>query len=475
MTQRQAVRCDECGREVPKLTRRRQGHGYCATCYVRVFKRRLCPTCGELARLPRDDRKAVCRRCETDKPCARCGSAEYRIGKITPYGPVCNACAPHFREPEPCEDCGNPSRRLTRVKRQGHDRRLCPTCATADHGTCSACRRHRLLVITPEGKKLCHACHEQGDITCPSCGGTMPAGRGDICEACYWGRTCRKRLTINQAVFTNPEMSRVFVEFGEWLMNTVGPKKAALKINHYLMFFLDMEKTWQQVPRYPQLLNHFGAEGLRRVRLPMRWLHEAKGVEPDPQATRLDSEKRRIRECLSSVPPTSRAGNSLLGYWKQLESRVKSGKSSYSSARLALRAAASLLLKTDKTGKRLPTQGDVEDYLDAAPGQAATITGFTNFLNRQQGTTLKPIVNTARVNKQRKEKLAKALMKMAQSPEKNEDWHWKWLTLGLEYFHNRKVSKKFIRQQKIDIKNDGFLVTLDGTIYWLPVGSRMIK
>ncbi|WP_311945334.1 hypothetical protein [Halomonas piscis] len=63
-------------------------------------------------------------------------------------------------------------------------------------------------------------------------------------------------------------------------MSTVGPQKAALKINHYLTFFLDLETTWQQVPNYPQLLHHFGAEGLRRVRLPMRWLHEAKGVEP---------------------------------------------------------------------------------------------------------------------------------------------------------------------------------------------------
>lgn len=468
MTQRHEIRCDECGREVPKLTRRRQGHGYCPTCYARVFKRGLCPTCGELARLPRDDPEAICRCCETDKPCSRCGSVEYRIGKITSYGPVCNACAPHFRKPEPCEGCGRPSRRLTRVKRLGHDRRLCPSCAAADHGTCSACRRHRLLVITLEGKKLCHACHEQGDITCPSCGGIMPAGRGDTCETCYWDRTCRKRLTINQAVFTNPEMSQVFVEFGEWLMNAVGPKKAALKINHYLTFFLDMETTWQQVPRYPQLLHHFGAEGLRRVRLPMRWLHEAKGIEPDAKAKRLDSDKRRIRECLSSLPPTSQAEKALHSYWEQLESRIMNGKTSYTSVRLALRAAASLLLKTDPAGQRLPVQGDVDNYLDATPGQAATLTGFTNFLNRQHGTNLKSVTNATRASKQRKEKLARSIMKMAKCPRKDETWKWEWVVLGLEYFHDRKISRKVIRQQKIDTKIDGIWVTLKGKRYWLP-------
>lgn len=469
MIPHQEIRCDECGRKVSKLTRRRQGHGYCSTCYARVFKRSLCPGCGELARLPRDVSEAVCRRCETNKPCTRCGKAEYRIGKITLYGPVCNACAPHFQEPKPCEGCGRPSQRLTRVKRLGHDRRLCPTCATADHGTCSACRRHRLLVIAPEGKKLCHTCHELGDIACPSCDGMMPAGRGSRCEVCYWERTCRKRITINQAAFTKPEMSLVFEAFGGWLMNAVGSKKAALKINHFLLFFLDLEAEWQQVPNYQQLLNHFGAEGLRRVRLPMRWLHEAKGVEPDAQAKRLHSEKRRIREYLSSLPSSSQAEKAFHSYWGQLESRIMGGKTSYTSARLALGAAASLLLKTDPAGQRLPAQDNVDNYLVTAPGQAATLTGFTNFLNRQYGTSLKSIANEKQVRKQRKEKLAKSLMRMAQYSEKDEAWQWWWIILGLEYFHDRKVSKAAICQHKIDITDDGLWVTLEDMRYWLPI------
>lgn len=469
MTQRHEIRCDECGREVPKLTRRRQGHGYCPTCYARVFKRRLCPTCGELARLPRDDPEAICRCCETDKPCSRCGSVEYRIGKITSYGPVCNACAPHFRKPEPCEGCGRPSRRLTRVKRLGHDRRLCSSCAATDHETCSACRRHRLLVITPEGKKLCHACHEQGDITCPSCDGTMPAGRGNICEVCYWRKTCRKRVTINQAAFSVPEMSREFGVFGEWLMHAVGPKKAAIKINHYLAFFLDMEITWQQVPSYPQLLNHFGAEGLRRVRLPMRWLHETKGVTLDPQAKSLDSDKRRIRECLSSLPPDSRAEKALHAYWEQLASRIKSAKTSYRSARLALRAAASLLRNTDPAGKRLPAQHDVDDYLSVTPGQAASLTGFTNFLNRQHDANLKPVIDATRVRKKRKENLARSLIKMSNHEEKDDAWMLEWIALSMEYFHGRKVSKKAIRQEKIEASDNGIWITLQDMKYWLPM------
>ncbi|MEQ5803374.1 hypothetical protein [Halomonas sp. H10-9-1] len=327
------------------------------------------------------------------------------------------------------------------------------------------------MVITEEEKKLCHICNEHGEIICSSCGNTMPAGRGDACEACYWEKTYRKRLKINQAAFTLPGMGQVFREFGEWLMCALGPKKAALKINHHLAFFLDMEATWRQVPSYAQLLNHFGAEGLRRVRLPMRWLHEIKGVVPDVQAKRLHSDKRRVHECLIALPPTSRVGKALHGYWEQLESRIRNGKTSYSSARLALRAAASLLRNTDPEGNRLPTQRDVDGYLNATPGQAATLTGFMNFLNRQHGTTLKPVIDTSRANKQRKEKLAQSIMRMAKHPEKDEAWRWGWVTLSLEYFHSRKFSKKDIQQQKIEVHNDGLSVTLEGMRYWLPMAE----
>ena len=278
LKQHLTVDCDECGREVSKLWRRHKGHGhgYCSTCYARVFKRRMCPRCGELARLPKNDPDVACHQCDVDKPCARCGkaSSDYTIGKVTPYGPVCNACAPYFKAPEPCEACGKASQRLTRVTRMGHDHRLCPRCAMADHGTCSACRRHRLLVMTSSGDALCKVCYEQGEIACPSCGHPMPAGRGDVCEPCYRTRTCRKRITIGQAGITTKALSEAIGEFGEWLIRTKGTHKAALKINHFFSFFLELDQAWSRIPSYSELLHHFGAEGVRRVRLPMRWLHE---------------------------------------------------------------------------------------------------------------------------------------------------------------------------------------------------------
>lgn len=471
MNQHPMVGCDECGREVSKLWRRHKGHGYCSTCYARVFKRRMCPRCGEFARLPKHDLESVCRQCEVDKPCARCGkaSSDYTIGKVTPYGPVCNACAPYFREPEPCEGCGKASQRLTRVTRMGHDQRLCPSCATADHGTCSACRRHRLLVMAPDGNALCKACYEQGDIACPSCGNSMPAGRGDVCEPCYWTRTCRKRISIGQAGLTTKALREAFGEFGEWMIRTTGPHKAALKINHFISFFLELDQAWSRIPSYAELLNHFGAEGLRRVRLPMRWLHEEKGVKPDHQAKRIDSEKRRIQACLASMPAASQSEKALHAYWQQLEARIEAGKTSYTSARLALRTASALLLTTDREGQRLPNQGDVDSYLSTVPGQAASMTGFTNFLNRHHATSLVPRVDEKRARKRRKETLARTMMQMAKCADQGEDWRERWIVTAMEYFHDKKVTKKTLRQQTIEDSGDGVRVFLGTMTYWLPI------
>ncbi|BCO27329.1 hypothetical protein MIZ03_2217 [Rhodoferax lithotrophicus] len=45
--------CDECGKDVAKIWRVHKGHKFCSTCYARVFKRRMCPKCGNFAKLPK--------------------------------------------------------------------------------------------------------------------------------------------------------------------------------------------------------------------------------------------------------------------------------------------------------------------------------------------------------------------------------------------------------------------------------------
>lgn len=136
--------CDECGDAVEKIHRLYKQRNYCHKCYVRVFKKQDCPSCGKSSRLYKADNLAVCQQCETNRPCIRCQRIDYPIGKITEQGPVCNSCSVYFREFQACERCGVTSQRLSRISRFGDNLRVCPKCATRDYQTCQSCRRYRL-------------------------------------------------------------------------------------------------------------------------------------------------------------------------------------------------------------------------------------------------------------------------------------------------------------------------------------------
>lgn len=460
--------CDECGREVAKLHRIYKGHGYCSVCYARVFKRRACPKCGELARLPKSDASAVCTKCLYAKPCVRCGKSQYELGKRTPYGPACKYCAQFFRTPEPCQGCGRLSRRLSRVSRLGNNLRLCERCASVDYGICSACHRHRLLVPTGDGKPLCKKCFEVGEIACPSCGKAMPAGRGQLCEPCYWSRVANKRIRLNQAAFSSNEMAQTFTHFGDWLIQAVGPFKAAITINRYSLFFIDIEKHWRQIPSHSELLRLYGAEGLRRFRLPMRWLKEENGMVLDLEEQKADSERRQIAVLMNSMAQGSVAHRVLQEYFGYLTIKVDQGKTTIRSAKLAMRPALSLLQMVDFQGTKLPTQENLDDYLVKFPGQKAAVTGFTIFLNKRYHLDLKVRVDTKRTAILRKQKLEKTIAKMLQQPQEDENALRKWILVGMDYFYGLRVRRKDVSVANIEHQDNGIQVELAGHRYWLP-------
>ena len=265
---KRSVACDECGARAVRIARVYKGLRYCQTCYKRMFKRRMCLGCGNFAKLPVHLSHAVCQACERRKPCVRCRRVVKKIGKLTPDGPACNSCAPYFREPEPCEACGELSTRLSRKASLGHDLRVCQRCARSDHKTCEACRHHRPLVESPDGHKLCAVCLEKGDIPCPKCGQPMPAGCGKQCRTCYWTALAEARVQKDCGAFSSSALAEHFQAFGTWLIQRVGGHKAALTIHNYLEFFLEIQRKWQDIPDYETLLRHFSAAGLRRYLLP---------------------------------------------------------------------------------------------------------------------------------------------------------------------------------------------------------------
>lgn len=466
--------CDECGKTVPKIWRVYKGHKYCGTCYAREFKRAMCPRCGNYAKLPRRHPEAVCSDCEKDKPCARCGRPpKYPIGKITKYGPVCNACSPYFRKVESCEACGTASQRLSRISRLGHDLRVCPKCASAAKAICTACRKHRVLLEAPDGRMLCKQCLELGQIPCPQCQALMPAGMGAQCDQCQWDKSFRKKLNIDLAAFSTPGMAAAFADFGDWLNKEVGSRKAAITIHRYLPFFLEIEKQWKDIPDYPALLKHFSAEGLRRVRLPMRWLKEARGIIPAPQLREDDSDLRRIEAMLASVPKGSPAGSALRAYLATLQARLEVGETSIRTIRLALRPAASLLIERDTSGAELPDQVALVRYLHRSAGQRAAITGFVNFLNREYDLNLiTPKAKKGASSEQRK-KLEAELLNMIREGEVCSGMDRRWLSVGLAYFHGlpRRVGMD-ISEDKVHVQDAGVVVEWHFKRFWLPNRSH---
>lgn len=467
----EARMCDKCGKPSAKIWRAYKGNKYCGTCYARMFKRRMCPQCGNFALLHKDEPDAVCSKCQIAKPCVRCGKTDYQIGKITLYGPVCGACASHFRNPEPCEVCGKPSKRLTRVSRLGHGRRVCPGCARADHGVCGACRRYRLLESAQDGRKLCRACREAGEVSCATCGHSMPAGRGKQCEACYWRGLLEKRVAMNCAVFSVPVMAEHFRAFGEWLGKDVGGQKAAITLCRYLPFFLDIEKQWKFIPEYPVMLKHFGAQRLRRVLLPMRWMQESGLVLPDTAAKEEDSDRRRIAATLHKFGNGTPERNILDGYHKAMITGMKDKETTLRSVRLAMTPAAALLLKGREVKQMPPNQELLNEYLKKTPGQRAAVSGFVRYLRDEYGIEICLPKAGVEAEKRKKKKLEEEMLALMRTGDEGDRFGRQWLSVALAYFHGlpkKTVTAEVYGNMKPTLDGTGVVLTLNGKEYWLP-------
>lgn len=463
--------CDECGRNTSKICRVYHGHRYCGTCYVRVFKRQLCPCCNNYARLPKNDSDAVCRACESNSPCARCHVTGYAVAKITPYGPVCPSCAPYFREPKPCEQCGELSSRLTKVSRLENGLKVCEKCARADRKTCVACHRHRLCELDTAGRLLCSICSQVGDKPCTTCGLPMPAGRGDQCESCYWSSLATKRVDINAQGFSHMAIRQNFQRFGSWLIDEAGAHKAALTLQRYVEFFQTLDQRWGSIPDYESLLTHFGAEGLRRVRLPIRWMAAASLVSVDPATRQADSERRTIEMLLSKFEKGGAASDMLADFHQMLLQRKAQGKTSLRSIRLCLTPAVALLSDAVARDVMPPTHEMLKGYLAKKPGQRAALSAFVGYLRRQHGLVLELPKCSVKTSTQLRRKQRHQLLALLSKPSSEPPFLERWIALGLAYFHGLpQCVGSQISYDQVQVDADGGITVFwHGNSYYLPV------
>ena len=426
-------------------------------------------------RLPRHEPTSVCRKCEIDKPCTRCGKVSYVIGKNTDYGPVSNACSPHFRAAEPCEVCGKLSSRLVRVAHLGRAR-VCHRCYRSDARSCNACGRHRRLHESSDGRMLCKICSEKGEIFCPSCHKLMPAGYGKQCGTCYWESLLEKRIRMDGAAFTSPHMATQFELFGKWLGSEVGVHKAAITVHRYLKFFMEVEERWECIPAYAELLAYFGTARLRRVLLPMRWMEKTGRIVPDKQAKANDSESRRISTIMSKVAKGTRQWVILDGYRETLIGDWRAGKMRLSSVRLALSPAATLLCQAVESDCMPPDQSIFDVYLSKTPGQRASLFRFARYLNDKCSTKITlPRPDLKKAERLRRKKLEVELVALMRDPTDSDALSRRWLSAAMAYFHGlpkRVVGADWKIKLKQSGQDEGAIFQWNGQEYWFPLRSH---
>ncbi|MDZ5453906.1 hypothetical protein [Labrys sp. ZIDIC5] len=274
-------------------------------------------------------------------------------------------------------------------------------------------------------------------------------------------------MAIDQAAFAGTSMAGLFGAFASWLDSVTGPKKAAIKLHRFLPFFLEIEGQWSAVPTYEQLLQHFGAEGLRRVRLPMRWLRELHDIVVDPRAREADSERRRIEAILHTLD--DRPSHAILAkaYVSYLQAQPRSASLAPKSLRLALRPAADILLLLEADGD-LPDQATIDRYLNRKPGHCASLGGFANFMRHEKGVELAVRVDRAEVRRLQVRRLEKRLQILAQAPEEvNLD---EWLSVALPLFHGlpRNAGRRAVLIDQEYESVPGVQAALGGRTYWVP-------
>ena len=466
-----ACTCHECGRAISKAKKVYQEKRFCEACYARLFKRKICPACGNFARLPQFDASAVCRTCEVKKPCVRCHRSGLKIGRLTAQGPACVSCAHYFRKPQPCERCATPSTRLVRTQVDDRVLRCCPACQSKmNNACCSACRRPR-VIVSADGPALCKRCFELGRVPCPRCDKLMPAGLGNACMACFWDSSFEARRDLLLRKIGDERLRAAMGSFSVWLKARRGAQFAALNMQRYQPFMEALHLHWASLPPYAELVAHFGADTLRRSRSVVIWLTETGMLVVDPEARENSSDQRRINQFLQYFPDGI-ASDALQAYQRELSGRSVKLRT----VRLALGSALRLLQRCDEAGQALPSQRVLRLFLRTRPGLHASLFGFVSCLNRHYGLRL-----DARFDQRWLAKSANhvAELKLTQLyvMGAGEPTEQKWIRAAITYFHRIKLPSRDLLQYHEETQGDqrGFSVKFKGKVYWVPEGRATGK
>ena len=289
------------------------------------------------------------------------------------------------------------------------------------------------------------------------------------CLACSWDSSFEVRLKRLQDVTESSQVQTALSGFAVWLKARRGAQFAALNLQKYLPFLNELHRRWAEMPSYAVLVDHFSAEGLRRVRSVVFWLQETGQLHVDPEVRGEASERRRIAHSLK-VFPEGAGRTALLGYNRFLEQRLELGQLQLRSMRIALSSAVRLLFSTDAGGQRLPAQKDLLQLLRKRPGLWASLYGFVGYLNRRHSLQLTSWVDPAWLSRAAHALTERALLELYAEEGAGEAYERRWISKALSCFHGlgRIGMKAFQYTPAEHCGHPGFAVLLRGDEYWVP-------
>ncbi|MCX7553079.1 hypothetical protein OS175_04250 [Marinicella sp. S1101] len=265
-------------------------------------------------------------------------------------------------------------------------------------------------------------------------------------------------------------MTKHFISFASWLKERIGINKAAITINKYIPFFIEIDRMWANIPDYESLANHFGTgfTGLSKFRLPVKWLTMSQLITIDDQVR----ESVAAKVCIAKYLLEFQEGlfhEVIHVYSKFLENKIKENKMKVRSARIALTPAVGLLKSYQANPQELPTQGQIDQYLVKKHGQKNSLSGFINFLNKRYYLNLKVRVDPIKVMNYEKRRAEVNLVSIIKTTDGSGNEK-KWVINALIYFHNvLKVQAYKIHQNSSKAFNsDGFYLEYFDLKYFIP-------
>lgn len=338
------TQCGNCNRRMPKAKKVFKGIAFCETCYAREFHRVPCRRCKEPCRKHHSDYEALCRKCTViERRCLRCDRPVPHAALMIKDRPVCPSCRRHFKPGSTKKPVG--------------------------HATCRVCRKYRFAVSQDEkGRPICKAC-DASDRT----------QEVKARDEAYWRESLKKRAKLVSAALAQEWAVDLWNEFVEAEAKDAGPKNVALKIQHYIDFFirLDSKFTAKESVDGASLCLAFTGDELRRYWKVVRFL-EAVGIEIPTQKQKTDAiESARIDRMLTSAKTSPHHGL-LCDFVAMVRRDIASGKGTLPTLRMGLRPSIDLI---EVAGTQPLSQAHLDRYLRDHRGQRAALSRFVGYLN----------------------------------------------------------------------------------------------